>query len=388
MNQNFIYHMPTKIYFGDNQLDKLGAELKKYGQRVLLVYGGGSIKKTGLYNKVALEIKKAGLELFELSGVDPNPRHTTVNQGANICKKEKIDVLLAVGGGSVIDATKFISPAAFYDGDAWDFFTGKAEMVKFLPIVTILTLSGTGSEMDAFGIINNSDTLEKIPLSHPDLAPKASFLDPVNTYSVNQFQTACGAIDALSHYMEVYFMKPNLFMLESAMEGFMKTIIKYLPIVLKEPENYEARANLMWASSWALNGFTFGGSTQPFMCHYIEDELSAKYNITHGLGLAIVLPRYLEYTLNEKNSPIFYQFGGNVLGIDKLLTPMDVATQSIEMLKSLFFSTCGLQSTLSELGIDNSKFDEMAAIACRNDVLHGFVDLNQQDIINIFTKCL
>lgn len=388
MNQNFIYHMPTKIYFGDNQLDKLGAELKKYGQRVLLVYGGGSIKKTGLYNKVALEIKKAGLELFELSGVDPNPRHTTVNQGANICKKEKIDVLLAVGGGSVIDATKFISPAAFYDGDAWDFFTGKAEMVKFLPIVTILTLSGTGSEMDAFGIINNSDTLEKIPLSHPDLAPKASFLDPVNTYSVNQFQTACGAIDALSHYMEVYFMKPNLFMLESAMEGFMKTIIKYLPIVLKEPENYEARANLMWASSWALNGFTFGGSTQPFMCHYIEDELSAKYNITHGLGLAIVLPRYLEYTLNEKNSPIFYQFGCNVLGIDKLLAPMDVATQSIEMLKSLFFSTCGLQSTLSELGIDNSKFDEMAAIACRNDVLHGFVDLNQQDIINIFTKCL
>lgn len=388
MNQNFIYHMPTKIYFGDNQLDKLGAELKKYGQRVLLVYGGGSIKKTGLYNKVALEIKKAGLELFELSGVDPNPRHTTVNQGANICKKEKIDVLLAVGGGSVIDATKFISPAAFYDGDAWDFFTGKAEMVKFLPIVTILTLSGTGSEMDTFGIINNPETLEKIPLSHPELAPKASFLDPVNTYSVNQFQTACGAIDALSHYMEVYFMKPNLFMLESAMEGFMKTIIKYLPIVLKEPENYEARANLMWASSWALNGFTFGGSNQPFMCHYIEDELSAKYNITHGLGLAIVLPRYLEYTLNEKNSPIFYQFGGNVLGIDKLLTPMDVATQSIEMLKSLFFSTCGLQSTLSELGIDNSKFDEMAAIACRNDVLHGFVDLNQQDIINIFTKCL
>lgn len=388
MNTNFVYHAPTQVYFGDHQMGKLGEELKKYGKRVLMVYGGGSIKKTGLYDKVSQEIKKAGLELFELSGVDPNPRHVTVNQGAEICKRELIDVLLAVGGGSVIDATKFMSPAAFYNGDVWDFFTGKAQMTNFLPIVTILTLSGTGSEMDAFGIINNLDTLDKIPLFHPALAPKASFLDPTVTYTVNRFQTACGAIDALSHYMEVYFMKPNLFMLERAMEGFMKTIIQYTPIALQEPDNYEARANLMWASSWALNGFTFGAANQPFMCHYIEDEVSAKYDITHGLGLAIILPRYLEYGLNEHNVSIYYQFGCNVLDIEKNLNPLDVARKSIEMLSAFFFHTCGLQSTLGELGIDDSKFEEMAKVSSRDGVLHGFVDLNQQDIVNILRMCL
>lgn len=388
MNANFIYNSPTKIYFGDKQISNLGKELMNYGKRVLLVYGGGSIKKIGLYDTIINEIKKAGLELFELSGVEPNPRHTTINKGAEICKKENIDVILAVGGGSVIDAAKFISPSAFYDGDCWDFFTKKAEMTKFLPIVTVLTVCGTGSEMDAFGIVTNLETEDKIPLSHPELTPKTSFLDPTVTYTVSRYQTACGAIDAFSHYLEVYFMKPNLFMLESVMEGFMKTIIKYIPIALEKPDDYEARANLMWASSWALNGFTFGATNQPFMCHYIEDELSAKYDITHGLGLAIILPRYLEYTLNEETSNIFYQFGCNVLDIDKNLQPMEVGRQSIEKLKDLFYNVCSLQSTLSELGIDETKFEEMAKIASRNGVLHGFVDLDKNDIINIYKMCL
>lgn len=389
MNANFVYQTPTKVYFGDNQLENLGTELQTYGKRVLLVYGGGSIKKTGLYDKVAAAIKKAGLELFELSGIEPNPRHTSVNRGADICKKEQIDVLLAVGGGSVIDTAKFISPAASYDGDAWDFFTGKAQMTTFLPIVTILTLSGTGSEMDAFGIINNKETNEKIPLAHPSLFPKASFLDPTITYTVNRYQTACGGIDAFSHFLEVYFMKPNLFLLESAMEAFMRTILKYILIALEDPENYEARANLMWASSWALNGFTFGPANQPFMCHYIEDEISAKYEVTHGLGLAIILPRYLQYCLNEQNAHIYSQFGCNVLGIDPDLPKMDVAKKSIERLKDFFFNTCGLQSKFSEIGIeDDSEFAQMAETACRGGVLHGFTDLDKQDIINIYTMCL
>lgn len=389
MNANFVYQTPTKIYFGDNQLGNLGPELKVHGQRVLLVYGGGSIKKTGLYDKVAEEIEKAGLELFELSGIEPNPRHTSVNKGAGICKKKNIDVILAVGGGSVIDTAKFISPAAFHDGDSWDFFSGKAQMTRFLPIVTILTLSGTGSEMDGFGIISNVDTDEKIPLAHPSLFPKASFLDPTITYTVGKYQTACGGIDAFSHFLEVYFMKPNLYLLEGATETFMKTILKYLPVALKEPENYEARANLMWASAWALNGFTFGPVSQPFMCHYIEDELSAKYNITHGLGLAIVLPHYLKYCLNEKNAHIYYRFGCNVLGIDTSLSEVNVAEKSIEMLKDFFFNTCELQSKLSEVGIeDESKFEEMAEVACRGGVLQGFADLGKQDIINIYKLSL
>lgn len=389
MNTNFTYQVPTKVYFGDNQLGNLGEELKRYGKRVLLIYGGGSIKRTGLYGNIIKEINKAGLELFELSGIEPNPRHTAVNAGADICKKENIDVLLAVGGGSVLDSAKFISPAAFYEGDAWDFFTGKVQMAKFLPIISVLTLSGTGSEMDPFGIISNVETDEKIPLSHPALFPKASFLDPTTTYTLNKYQTACGGIDAFSHFLEVYFMKPNLHLLESLNESFMKTILKYLPIALESPEDYDARANLMWASSWALSGLTFGAANQPFMCHYIEDELSAKYDITHGLGLAIILPRYLEYCLNDENAYIYYQFGCNVFGIDAKLPKIEVAKKSIEFLKTFFFDTCGLQSTFSKIGIkDDSKFDQMAEIACRGGVLHGFADLNKQDIINIYNMCL
>ena len=388
MNTNFIYHVPTRIYFGDNQIQHLGSELKKYGQRVLLIYGGGTIKRIGLYDKIQAEIKKAGLECYEMPGVAPNPRHTTINRGAEICRKEKIDVLLAVGGGSVIDVAKFISPATFYDGDAWDFFTKKAKMTQFLPVVTIPTISGTGSEMDAYGIAGNLDTEEKIALYHPQLMPKASFLDPTVTYSVNHYQTACTGIDSLAHYLETYFMKPNLFMLESAMEGFMKTILKYLPVALQKPTDYEARSNLMWVSSWALNGFTQGSTRQPYSAHRIADELTAKYGLIHGLALAIVLPRFLSYTLNDKTAPLYKAFACNVLGIDASLPDMDAAKAAIAKLEELFFKTCELPNTLTALGVDDGKLGDMAEAICRGDVLKSYVDLTKDDIVKIYQMCL
>ncbi|SHK11197.1 hypothetical protein SAMN02745136_01724 [Anaerocolumna jejuensis DSM 15929] len=386
---SFIYDIPTRVYFGENQLGHLGKELAGYGRRVLLVYGGGSIKKTGLYNKVVTEIKKAGLELFECSGIEPNPRVTSVNRGADICKKEKIDVLLAVGGGSTIDATKFIGAAAFYEGDAWDIMTEKAPIVNFLPIVTVLTLSATGSEMDAGGVISNIETKDKIGLMHPVLLPKVSFLDPTNTYTVNEYQTACGAADMLNHILEVYFnMNQDLYMLDCVMEGLMKTIIKYAPVAMSDPENYEARANLMWASSWAINGFVDGGKQQAWSCHPMEHEISAYYDITHGLGLAILTPRWLTYTLDETTVSKFYQFGVNVFDIDKNLEPMTVAKKSVEMISEFLFHTLKLQSTLTEIGIDDSNFSIMAKKACEGNVLPGFKPLNQQDIENIFRMCL
>lgn len=389
MNSNFIYDIPTKVYFGDNKLGYLGEELKKYGTRVLLVYGGGSIKKTGLYDRITEEIKKAGLELFECSGIEPNPRHTSVNKGADICKKEKIDVLLAVGGGSVIDASKFIGAAAYYDGDAWDILTQKAPITNCLPIVTVLTLAATSSEMDAGGVISNLETKDKVGMMHPSLLPKASFLDPTNTYTVNKYQTACGSADIISHILEVYFnTNQDLYMLDSVMEGLLKTVIKYVPIAMKEPDNYEARANLMWASSWAINGFVNGGKMQAWSCHPMEHELSAFYDITHGLGLAILTPRWMEYTLDETTVSKFYQFGCNVFAIDKNLDPMTVAKKSIEMLSDFLFNTLELQNTLSKIGIDDSNFSVMAQKACRGGVLPGFKDLNQQDIENIFRMCL
>jgi hypothetical protein len=389
MKSSFIYDIPTKVYFGENQLGKLGEELKNYGNRVLLVYGGGTIKKTGLYDKIVDEIKKSGLELYELPGIEPNPRHTSVDKGADICKKENIDVLLAVGGGSVIDATKFIGAASFYDGDSWDIIKKKAAITNCLPIVTVLTLAATGSEMDAVGVISNLDTNEKLGGGHPSIRPKVSFLDPTNTYTVNKFQTACGSADIISHVFEVYFnMDNDLYMLDCMMEGLLKTVIKYAPIAIEEPDNYEARANLMWASSWAINDFIDGGKTHDWSCHPIEHELSAYYDITHGLGLAILTPRWLEYTLDENTCSKLYQFGCNVFDIDRNLEPMEVAKKSIELLSKFFFQTLGLKSKLSEIGIDDSKFEIMSKKACKGGIIHGFKDLNQQDIHNIYKMCL
>lgn len=387
---NFVYDIPTKVYFGKNQLGNLGKELKKYGKRVLLTYGGGSIKKTGLYDAVVKEIKNAGLELFELSGIEPNPRVGSVNAGADICRKENIDVLLAVGGGSVIDCTKYIGAASFYDGDAWDILLEKVDVKKCLPIVTVLTLSATGSEMDCGGVISNPETKDKIGLLFPAMLPKVSFLDPTNTYTVSAYQTAAGSADIFNHILEVYFnMDKDLYMLDCVMEGLMKTVIKFAPIAIKEPENYEARANLMWASSWAINGFVNGGRQQAWSCHPIEHELSAIYDITHGHGLAILTPRWLTYTLDETTVSKFYQYGVNVWGIDPTLKPMEVAKKSIELTSNFLFNDMGLDSTLTELGIDDSSFKIMAEKAEKiGGTINGFKPLAAKDIEAIFRMCL
>ncbi len=386
---SFIYDIPVKVYFGENQLGHLGEELSKYGSRVLLTYGGGSIKKTGLYDAVTSEIKKAGLALFELSGIEPNPRIDSVREGAQICKKEKIDVLLAVGGGSTLDATKYMAAGACVDFDPWEFFSEWAPIEKALPVLTVLTLSATGSEMDCGGVISNPETKDKIGRMEPVLLPKVSFLNPVDTYTVSPYQTACGAADMLNHIMEVYFnMEQDLYMLDCFMEGMMKTIIKYAPVAMKEPKNYEARANLMWTSSWAINGFINGGKQQEWSCHPMEHELSAIYDITHGLGLAILAPRWLEYCLDETTVSKYYQFGTNVFGIDASLNPMEVAKKSIVMLSDFLFGTLGLKSTFTEVGICREDFPVMAAKACGHGVLQGFKALNQGDIEKIFEMCL
>ncbi|MDO4168999.1 MAG: iron-containing alcohol dehydrogenase [Lachnospiraceae bacterium] len=386
---NFVYDIPVKVYFGENQLGHLGEELSKYGKKVLLTYGGGSIKKIGLYDEVVAEIKKAGLELFELSGIEPNPRIDSVREGTNICKKEKIDVLLAVGGGSTLDATKWMAAGACVEHDPWDFFSKWAPVEKALPVVTVLTLSATGSEMDCGGVVSNPETKDKIGRMARPLLPKASFLDPTKTYTVSPYQTACGAADMMSHIMEVYFdMEPGMYMLDCFMESMLKTVIKYAPIAMKEPDNYEARANLMWVSSWAINGFINGGRQIAWSCHPMEHELSAIYDITHGLGLAILTPRWLEYCLDETTVSKYYQFGVNVFGIDPKLDAMSVAKKSIEMLRDFFFETLQLKSTFTEVGIKKEDFPIMAKKSCGGDVLPGFKPLKQDDIEKIFEMCL
>ena len=386
----FVYNIPTKVYFGENQLGHLGEELSKFGKRVLLTYGGGSIKRSGLYDRVIDELHKAELEVFELSGIEPNPRIESVRKGVAICKEQGIDVLLAVGGGSTIDATKFMAAGACVDHDAWEFFGANAKPIdEALPIVTILTLSATGSEMDTAGVISNLETGDKLGRLAPALLPRVSFLDPTLTYSVSKYQTACGAADIMSHIMEVYFnTQEDLFMLDCFMEGMLKTVVKYAPIAVAEPENYEARANLMWTSSWAINGFINGGKRKAWSCHPMEHELSAVYDITHGLGLAILTPRWMEYCLDETTVDKYVQYGVNVFGIDAKLDKMEIAKRSIKLTEEFLFEKLGLQRTFAEVGIKREDFAMMAKKACRYGDIKGFKTLTPADVEAIFEMCL
>ena len=390
--RDFVFENKTKVYFGKGQLCHLHEEVARFGKKVLVVYGGGSIKRIGLYDKVMAELTKARATVFELPGVEPNPRHTTVNRGAAICKREGIDVLLAVGGGSTIDATKAIAAGAKYVGeDVWDLISGKASVSETMPFITVLTLSATGSEMDGGCVISNMETNEKLGYFAPDNNPDVSFLDPTNTYSVSAYQTACGSADIMSHIFDVaYFSKqPSMDMLHRVQEEVLRTVVKYAPIAVAKPDDYEARANLMWASSWGLNGFLYEGFFQATVCHSMEHELSAFYDITHGHGLAILTPRWLAYVLDDETAPIISRFGVNVLGVDSSLPVIEGAQAAIKALEDFLFGTLALKSRLSDLGIDDKHFAVMAKKACGEEgVLHGFTDLTPADVEKIFRMCL
>ena len=388
--KDFIYNIPTKVYFGRDQLSHLGEELKSFGNKVLLTYGGGSIKKSGLYSRIVEEINKAGLELYELNGIEPNPRVTSVARGADLCKEHDIDVILAVGGGSVIDASKFMAAGRYYDGDYWDFHGKKVPIEKALPLVTVLTLAATGSEMDTGGVITNPVTHEKIGRQADVLRPKVSFLDPTLTYTVSRYQTACGSADILSHLMETYFSRePGMYLTDSVLVGLMKTVIRYAPVACEEPTNYEARANLMWASSWAINGFTrIDKGPNPWSCHPIEHELSAFYDITHGLGLAIVTPRWMRHFLNKDTLERFVQFGIEVWEIDYNLPKKEIALEAIRCLEDFLFKDLALTDNLSDLGIDDESFEIMAERVSNYSGAARFQDMSKQDVLDILNASL
>lgn len=390
--REFVYHIPTKVYFGNTQLLHLGDELKKYGNKVLFCYGGGSIKKNGLYDRVIESIRNAGLSWFELSGIDPNPRLTSAHRGADICKKEKIDVLLAVGGGSVIDCAKLVAAAAFYEGNEWDIVTRAYYPTKALPIVDISTVSGTGSDMDSTGVITNAETAEKKAFSFPELLrPKASFLIPELTYSVSRRQTACGSADILSHAIESYFVPADgsMYLLDAFKEGLMRTVIRYAPVAMEQPDNEEARANLQWAASWAINGFSSALQNVSWTCHPIEHEISAFYDIPHGLGLAVITPKWMWYILNDITVNRFYDYGVNVFGIDASIPRMEVAKESIVRTEDFLYRTLKLENSLSALGIGRENFEIMAQRVCyAHGTLPGYLPLKQNDVMAILEMSL
>lgn len=389
---DFIFQNTTKVYFGKDQLCRLSQEIKPYGKRVLMAYGGGSIKRMGLYDRIMKELRDAGITVLELSGVEPNPRHTTVNRGAAICREAKADAVLAVGGGSTIDCCKAIAAACFYDGDVWDLVKGKAPITKALPIFTVPTIASTGSEMDKSCVISNSETEEKLGMASNLLRPTASFLDPTNTYSVSRFQTACGGFDIMSHFFDLnYFVNTEKYDLQDGViESVLRTVVKNLPTALQEPDNYQARASLMWAASWALNSFCTSGIQMAPSCHGMEHELSACYDLTHGLGLAILTPRWMEFLLNRDKTVAadFAKFGVNVMGCALEADPEKGAQAAIRALKRFIRSDLELPFTLTEAGIDDSRFAEMAENACRGKAINGYRVLTPQDVEAIYRMCL
>lgn len=385
---NFNYSIPTKIFFGRDKINVLPEEIKKFGSKVLLVYGGGSIKKSGLYDKIVELLKSNNIKCWELSGVEPNPRVTSVRKGAQICRENGIDLVLAVGGGSSIDCAKVIAAARYYDGDSWDIVLDSRKIEKVLPIASILTLSATGSEMDAGAVISNLETNEKLGTGHPDMAPKFSILDPTYTFTVPANQTAAGTADIMSHIFEVYFSATKEAYLQNRMaEALLKTCIRYGRVAIDEPENYEARANLMWTSSLAINGLLSYGKRTEWSVHAMEHELSAFYDITHGVGLAILTPCWMKYILDENTVDNFVQYGINVWGIEASEDKFAIANKAIAKTRE-YFNSLGIPSTLREVGINDEKLELMANQAVRRGQLGNLRTLNAKDVLNIYKDAL
>lgn len=388
---DFIFQNTTKVYFGKDQMQYLPEEIARYGRKVLLVYGGGSIKRVGLYDKIMDLLHENAIEIVEFFGVEPNPRHTTVNKGAQLCRQEKIAVILAIGGGSVIDCSKGIAATAVAaTDDVWDLVEEKEMVWQALPLIAIPTMAASGSEVNAGGVISNLDKKIKRAVKSPLLRPYATFADPTNTFSVSPYQTACGSLDIMSHIFDsAYFSnQEQMEMILHMQETLFKTVIKYAPVAMKEPENYEARANLMWASMWAMNGFLDSGVRQENACHIMEHEISAYYDLTHGQGMAILLPRWLNHILDETTAPRIYRLGRQCLGVSTDFTDMQGAKETVVALAKFCFETLGLKSHLVEFGIGGGNFEKMAEHACADGPVNSFKPLKKEDVLAIYRACL
>lgn len=381
---NFTFFVPTKIYFGRGQISHL-TELSGYGKNVLLVYGGGSIKKMGIYDEAMKLLKGSGLSIYEISGVEPNPRVELVREGIALCREKNIEMVLAIGGGSVIDSAKSIAAGVCYEGDVWDLVEDSSKIKKVLPVFTVLTLSATGSEMNKNAVLSNLEKHVKASMSSDLLKPVISICDPTYTYSVSRRQTAAGTADMISHAFENYFSPiRDSFLSISFGEAVLKTCFKYGPVAIEHPDNYEARANLMWASANAINGITKCGAEVGWCCHPIEHELSAWYDVTHGEGLAILYPRWMKHVLSPDSAWKFAEYGRNVWNISED-DDMAAAKKAIAKTAEFFFETLGMPSTLSAVGVDREKLSTMAESAGRN-LGKAFVPLTAQDVLEIYQE--
>ncbi len=385
--KDFNYCAPTRVIFGKNTELEVGKALKNAGAtRVLMQYGGGSIKKSGLYDRVVKAIRDEGIELFELGGVQPNPHLSLVRKAIEIVREQKIDYLLAVGGGSAIDSTKATAVGAVYDGNVWDFYCGKAVPKKAMPVGVVLTIPAAGSEGSNSSVITNEDGWIKRGLGCDLTRPAFAIYNPELTYSLPAYQTAAGATDIMAHIMERYFTnEPDVDMTDRLCESVLKTIIRQAPVAVKEPDNYVARAEMMWASTVAHNDFLSCFRVGDWSSHQLSHELSGMYDATHGAALAVAFPAWMTYVYKH-DVQRFCRFAVEVMGVEMdFFHPEETALKGIAALRA-FFKSIGMPTTLSELGVPEDKLDVLADKVKRGaDGTTGqFVKLTRDDCLKIY----
>jgi alcohol dehydrogenase YqhD (iron-dependent ADH family) len=387
MEENFIYENPTKIYFGKDALSYLPEELKKYGKNILFVYGGGSIKKSGLYERITQILKEAGKTVFEVTDVLPNPTLDKMNEGAKVSRENKIDLILAVGGGSVIDCAKGMSVAAYHDNAFdryWINYEDFPEGEKVVPVASILTMVGTGSEMNGGSVITDEVRhLKAGRVFPPFVYPRFSILDPTLTYSVPAYQTLSGSFDILSHLMEQYFAGKEQNVSDYLLEGLMKSVIANLPQAIKNPSDYEARSNLMWTATMALNTISGVGKPQDWEVHGIEHQLSAYTHCSHGMGLAVISVPYYRY-IYKYGIRRFARFATEVW--DVMPQGEDEQTLAEEGINKLekFIKKMGIPTTLRELGASEDMLPKIASSCLKGG---GYKQLDEKDILAILKAC-
>ncbi|MBP1156410.1 MULTISPECIES: iron-containing alcohol dehydrogenase [unclassified Paenibacillus] len=384
----FMFYNPTRLFFGKDTLEHLSTQIPPFGRNILLVYGGGSIKKNGVYDAVIRQLHGIDAEVHELSGVEPNPRLTTVQRGIDICRKEGIDFILAVGGGSVIDCAKAIAIGARYDGSVWDIITRKATAEEAMPFGTVLTLAATGSEMNSGSVITNWETQEKYGWSSPLVFPKFSILNPEFTYTVPKDQTIYGIVDIMSHVLEQYFNHTgNSPVQDGFCETILRTVIATASKLLEHPQQYEYRETILYSGTMALNGTLAMGIRGDWATHNIEHAVSAVYDIPHGGGLAILFPNWMEHVLDEGVAR-FKQFAVNVFEIDPTgKTDRETALEGIRALRS-FWSSIGAPSRLADYDIHAEKLELMADKAMARGAFGNFKTLGREDVLKIYHMSL
>ncbi len=380
--KNFVFHNPTKIVFGKDKVLEIGKEIKFAGyKKVLLVYGQGSIKKIDTYDKVITSLQKENIQYVELSGIKPNPVFSKVLEGIEICKRENIEAILAVGGGSVVDSVKAIAGGVFFDGDFWQVFQRKARVKKALPIFVVLTLSATGSEMNPSTVITNETTREKFYFTSTAVYPKVSILDPVLQFTLPNYQTSAAASDIIAHIFELYFCGEDETELQDEFsEGILRTVISFTPMLLEKPDDYHARAQIMLSALFALNGINgIGRESGDWSAHMLEHSLSGIHpEIAHGAGLAIIFPAWLKYMMPyiEKK----------VIRFSQKIWEMDSPDAGIRNLKE-WFNSIGLESSFKNFGIEKKEIPIFTEMAMRMSPLGSLKPLTAKDVETIFSNC-